>query len=360
MANDRNYGIDMYRIYLTVLICVLHVLSRGGILGSLEPGTFSFGIVWLLETVAYCAVDGYGLITGYNAREKEQDFKRIIKMWFQVFFYSFVFSGILYLAGLEGPMDPKTIIKSIFPATFGVYWYFSAYLPLSLLEPYIIKGLNRLGNKELLRLFIFIIGIFCFSGLLFNGYNTESGYSFLWLLLLYILGYTIKRLSLFEKWCNKKLILGCVILSVLSWLPKFILNTDILISFISPSVLFCAMFLLVLFKRIKPNIKLVKMVAPLTFGIYLCQNNRFIWELIKDMFVFVTQFNVFIMALLVIVCSLLVFIACGIVEEIRILVFKIICIDKISFWLNDLIFKFLAFVENKFVSFCNIEKEGGY
>ena len=90
----RNYGIDLYRIVLTFFICMLHVLGQGGILGVSEDGTALFGIVWLLETSAYCAVDGYGLISGYNAKEKGQNFTRIICLWFQVFFYSFVFSQL--------------------------------------------------------------------------------------------------------------------------------------------------------------------------------------------------------------------------------------------------------------------------
>lgn len=295
-----------------------------------QEGTALFGIVWLLETLAYCVVDGYGLISGYNTKEKGQNFTRIIRLWFQVFFYSFAFSLLLNLIGLKGKMNLKELIKMAFPATFAVYWYFSAYLPLAILEPYIYKGLNSVDDRGLRRLFVLIIGIFCFSGLLFNGYNTESGYSFIWLLLLYVLGYSIKRLGLFEKWSNFKLVSISALLIIVSWLPMFLFNVDILINYISPTIVFNAIFLLIIFSRIKPNIRFVKVVAPLTFGIYLFQNNRIIWDYLKNLFVFVKDYNLFIVFVLVFLLALMVFAVGGVVDYLRVLLFKFVKMDKIS------------------------------
>lgn len=232
----------------------------------------------------------------------------------------------------------------VFPATFAVYWYFSAYLPLAILEPYIYKGLDSIDDRGLRRLFVLIIGIFCFSGLLFNGYNTESGYSFIWLLLLYVLGYSIKRLGLFGKWSNFKLLSISALLVIVSWLPMFLFNLDILIKFISPTIVFNAIFLLIIFSRIKPNIRFVKVVASLTFGIYLFQNNRIIWDYLKNLFVFVKDYNLFIVFVLVLLLALMVFAVGGVVDYLRVLLFKFVKMDKISSWISGKLLNVLGLI----------------
>ena len=90
----RNYRIDLYRIVLTFMICVLHTLKQGGLLYSCVRGTSYYALFWLLEVACYCAVDGYALISGYNAKKKELNYSKLIQMWFQVVFYSFVLTLI--------------------------------------------------------------------------------------------------------------------------------------------------------------------------------------------------------------------------------------------------------------------------
>lgn len=338
----RNYGIDLYRIVLTFMICVLHTLGQGGLLSSCEKGTFLFSLFWLLETASYCAVDGYALISGYNAREKEANFTKTIAMWFQVFFYSFILSFIVSLCGLNGDMSVKAIIKSAFPATFGAYWYFSAYLPLVLLEPFIIKGLKNLDDKSLKTLFILIIGLFCFSGLVSDAYKTMSGYSFVWLLLLFILGYAIKRLNMFDSWKNTKLFIASILMVLISWGLIATTGHGRLVNYTSPTILFEAIFLLVLFARFKPNTKIVKAIAPLTFGVYLFQNNRIIWENLKDLFLFVKDLNVFAIVPAVLALAMGIFVSGAVVDYLRTKIFTLIRISDMSIWLNEKIMKCLS------------------
>lgn len=39
MKNERNYGIDLLRLVLMYMVCILHTLGQGGILEACEPGT---------------------------------------------------------------------------------------------------------------------------------------------------------------------------------------------------------------------------------------------------------------------------------------------------------------------------------
>lgn len=341
----RNLGIDLYRVVLTYMICVLHTLGQGGLLASNAVGTTYFRIFWLLETAAYCAVDGYALISGYTAKEKEFDLKRISSLWIQVFFYSFLMSFIVSDFGLKGDMSTKAIILSAFPASSEAYWYFSAYIPLIILEPFLVKGLKNIDDEGLKTLFIVIVVIFSLSGLVSDAYKTQVGYSFIWLTLLFVLGYIIKHIKMFEDWSNKKLLLGSFITVFLSWGLMAINGNDKLISYISPTIVFDGIFLMILFARLKPNAKFVKTLAPLTFGIYLFQNNRIMWSTLKDLFLFVNDLNVFAIVPVVLLLGLAIFLAGTVVDFLRLQLFKLLKVEKLASGLNNLSMKCIGLVK---------------
>ncbi len=54
----RNYGIDLLRLVLMYMVCMLHTLGQGGILGVCQAGTVEYKAFWFLEILSYCAVDG--------------------------------------------------------------------------------------------------------------------------------------------------------------------------------------------------------------------------------------------------------------------------------------------------------------
>ena len=88
-GKDRNYGIDLLRLVLMYMVCILHVLGHGGVLNAVTPGTAKYIVYWLLEIISYCAVDAFALISGYTSKlQPHQKYDKIVNMWFQVFFYS--------------------------------------------------------------------------------------------------------------------------------------------------------------------------------------------------------------------------------------------------------------------------------
>ena len=108
--------------------------------------------------------------------------------------------------------------------------------------------------------------------------------------------------------------------------------------------MFNAIFLLIIFSRIKPNIRFVKVVAPLTFGIYLFQNNRIIWDYLKNLFVFVKDYNLLIVFVLVLLLALMVFAVGGVVDYLRVLLFKFLKMDKISSWISGKLLNVLGLI----------------
>ena len=75
MKNERNYGIDLLRIVLMYMVCILHTLGCGGVLAACTEGTTPHKVFWLLEILSYCAVDAFALISGYTATDKMRKFE---------------------------------------------------------------------------------------------------------------------------------------------------------------------------------------------------------------------------------------------------------------------------------------------
>ena len=56
-GSGRNHGIDLLRLALVFMVCMLHTLGQGGILNASAEGTNAYRAYWFLEILSYCAVD---------------------------------------------------------------------------------------------------------------------------------------------------------------------------------------------------------------------------------------------------------------------------------------------------------------
>ena len=90
----RHYGIDLLRICSMLMIVTLHVLSQGGLLRMAQPTDLNYAVGWAVEIACYCAVNCYGLISGYVGVMGRMRLSRILGMWLQVVFYA-VGSGLI-------------------------------------------------------------------------------------------------------------------------------------------------------------------------------------------------------------------------------------------------------------------------
>ena len=70
---ERNYGIDLLRIISMLAIVLLHVLGHGGVLDTIGNrfGT-DYAVAWILEFIAYPAVNVFVLISGFVGYRNEK------------------------------------------------------------------------------------------------------------------------------------------------------------------------------------------------------------------------------------------------------------------------------------------------
>lgn len=291
---ERNYGIDLLRLVLMYMVCILHTLGQGGVLGScISRG--EYGVFWLLEIVSYCAVDGFAIISGYMAKDKPQKHSKLVEMWFQVFFYSFVLTVVLAVFGLNDGLSSKKILKLIFPVTFNVFWYFTAYFALFFAIPLLNKFLFTLDELASKKAFLGLIILFSLLGIISDPFRTNWGYSALWLIVLYCIGALAKRIKLFEEKKTSTLVLLWIICIFCTWSIKVFIGIGRLANYVSPTILMSGLLMVILFSRLNLKGKIIAKLSPLAFGIYLFQLNQIIWNnVLKDAFTFVPEKNLII------------------------------------------------------------------
>ena len=288
---DRNYGIDLLRIVTMFMIVNLHVFWYGGILRSENLYFLSakYNIVWILEIICYVAVNCYALISGFVGIESRYKYSNIVLLWLRVVFYSIS----LYLIGcIFGIVDFNfnTLITFCFPVVNSKYWYFTAYFCLFFFMPILNSALENMEYKLLRNTIILIIIVISVLPFIYSGdiFLTRNGSSFVWLMVLYLIGGFIKKYNLHNKFSNSSMIIlfaFCVILELGSACLTSYLDlkgvkdfTFTLISYTSPTMLLSGIALLIIFSKlkVKSSRKIIAFLSPLCFSVYLIHEHKVI------------------------------------------------------------------------------------
>lgn len=329
MRKERNYGIDLLRIVLMFMVCMLHTLGQGGVLEASNTGSFGYKTFWFLEILSYCAVDGFAIISGYMASNKPRKYEKLVDMWFQVFFYSFVVTLIFTVIGINKNWRLFDIFRCMLPVTYGKFWYFTAFFALFLAIPILNQFIFAINENISKKVFIILVVMFSIMGFLGDPFNTDGGYSAIWLIVLYCIGALAKRIKLFEDKKTITLILLWTLCIFVTWgLLVFIGpgRWTNFVSYISPTILLSGMIMVILFSRIQLKGKIITKLSPLVFGIYLFQLNQVVYnDIIKDAFAFVASKNIAVGVLYVFAFALAIFVSGLVVEFIR---------SKIAKWLK--------------------------
>ena len=157
---NRNVGLDCLKI-IAMMIVIHHSLGHTGIKEISLHSAASAVPVWLLAALCLSAVNVYVLISGYFLSESDGFcFKKILKLWSQVFFYSLSFEVIFVALGLK-EFSLKSLLLSLIPFSSNKYWFFTNYVVLYCLSPFInimTKAMNKDQHKRIcMLLFIFTV-----------------------------------------------------------------------------------------------------------------------------------------------------------------------------------------------------------
>lgn len=338
-TSQRNMGIELLRIVAMFSIIVLHVLGQGGVLNKAPALSKNYEAAWFLEILCYYGVPAYAIITGYVSNKAKFYATNLVYLWLQVFFYN-ILAIVIFLALGIGSIGPM-ISMTIFPISQECYWYFTAYAGAFFFIPAIKLVIEKL-DKPYHDLLFYAIIIFWSVATIVPGNNAIvawNGASFAWILACIYIGAYMSKYQIFMKLSKAMLFTIYIVSMIITFASKYLIEViygapnwhidrgNILISYNSPTVLLASMAMVVLFSKIDVNNgvkKVVRLVAPLTFGVYLsnCQPMVFTY-LMAGRFNEYTTYPVWKL-LICTICSALVIFLIGIaIDAIRKFIFDI-------------------------------------
>ncbi len=280
----RNIGLDILRIISMMMIITLHMLGKGKFL-AYDKNTNLWQLAYILETFCIVAVNCYVLITGYFSVDSTFKWKKVFRIWGLVLFYSIFIYAILIITGIR-QFNIEECIRAFFPILTKEYWFVNSYLMLYILSPFLNKLIKSLEKKEFQRLLIVLLVVFCvLTSILPSKYTLDDtkGYGILWFIVLYFVSAYI-RLHVNVKHNNNINLWAYVGITVISIIVAISLrymsikigikdyssrlyNYNFIFVFISSVFLF--LYFLKLKVKSKQIEKVVNVIVPLTFSVYL-------------------------------------------------------------------------------------------
>lgn len=292
-VHQRNYGIDSLKLIAAFFVIVLHTINQGGVYAATAPESHQNYLCKLLLIFTICAVNIFGIVSGYvgyRETSKTATLSGYLPIWLSVVFYSVIICAV-YKFLFPSEIPDSKLVEMFFPLSKRLYWYFSAYSLLYFFSPYLNRLLQSCSEKELRKLFYGICFVIVPLEYLGKTFAMSSGYSAIWLIVLYLVGAILKKCQIGRKIPTYVLILcilGCYLcyflLNVrLEGVPFFIyyLSFQIDSSYVSPFYLAPAVFYVILFSRFqfpKPIQRVIAFAVPASLSIYIANVQPQFWN----------------------------------------------------------------------------------
>ncbi|MGM9892172.1 acyltransferase [Limosilactobacillus sp.] len=361
----RKSNFELLRIIAMFFIVMHHSLVHGvlaasnsAILSRSNPLSLS-----LFNSLAFMGKVGvylFVLITGYFMYNSHISFKKLVKLWLPIFFWSV--SLTLICGIILKQISIISIVKSCLPIFFNQYWFMTAYVFMYLLIPFMNKALAQLNPKE--EIFLVLLGFI----LIFPGKHLYGAAIVAWLgkfCLTFCFGALIQKRNLLQSryfiFVGKVLFWLGVFVDVLFSLtfsflafklykPSFIKYSKLSDQGLTIFAFFTALGLFIWLgsKAINYNY-IINTVASTTFGIYLIHDNRFmeslLWLRTLHMEKVIMQ-PAYVAVLYVLFICIAVFVICSLLEYIRKRVFNKLE-DQVSSWANTKLTRLITSQNNR-------------
>lgn len=327
---ERTIGLDVAKILAMFMVFVIHNLGQGGVLQSVERTTPSFYLLWYLENIGIVGVNVFALISGYISVVKKINYYRVFYVMVQATFWATLI--MIGLCALGQSYSLKTILSNVLPIISGRYWYINSYIGMMLLAPFLNHGLQELSRNSLSKLVMILLIMACSIGFIGN-FTLLGGYSVIWLVIMYIVGGYFRLYNPMKNYKNFGVyFFVCPIISLLlEFLSKFLnIQIHIFTDYTSPIVFCQSLLLFELMRRIKVNMKyseMIKKVSSLTLGAYLINCSE-LYNFLGGKLVWVLDYNFIIQFLLVLILSIAMYIIALIMENMRVLLFRVTKTDE--------------------------------
>lgn len=300
--DKRNYGIDLLRIVSMLYVVILHAIGNGGLGKASIVNPAQYMTCCFLRSWTFCAVDIFGIISGYvgyTDEEKLHNYTNYFVLWAQIVFYNVLIALLLQYWDADW-VTPRVFIQMFFPVTNNLYWYFTAYTGLFFIMPLLNAGVRNCSNRNLTGILIAVFLLFSVFDSAANLLIPGLGYSFSWLMMLYLTGAILRKNNIGQNLRPAYAFLGLILYSLLSFslyinvfeykIFNIKINTSLLNSYKFLTYYLTAIFYVIGFSKLSfgPILKKgISLAAPGAFAVYLLNTHPLLWDhSMKDQFVY--------------------------------------------------------------------------
>lgn len=347
----RDSNFELLRIIAMFLIILNHLSQHGLWFSNETEPNFNyllsrFRLGWLGNLL-------FMLISGYFMAKGKFSWKKLFKMWMQTFSISAIIGLITFFSKIQisscwydtevysqygffasaHSAGIKELIRSFLPCYFGSNWFVTAYMVFYLFAPFCSKlfdSLNEKQHRSLLFLMIIIGTVIPF----FPKQGIFKGNRLFIFILCHCIGDYINRYN--PKILNKTKLNIVLVLLLITFFYCFLAFSNFVLfqkipalknhnvenrfgAMDSPLGILCAVLIFSIFKNlsIKHN-RFINTIASTTLGVYLLHENflinRWLWHAVFKMDNWLESPLLLPYMLL---CALIVFITCSIIELLR-------------------------------------------
>lgn len=342
-ASARLPQFELLRVLCMFGIVVNHFFTYGLDIYGLRADAFSipidgfasatlWGILEAIKLISLVSVNCFVLISGYFMMGTDSfRFKGMYRVWFQTLFYGVAVYLFMLVAGTD-TFSWQQMLKLFFPVSTNRYWFITSYIALMAVAPFLSRMVSSLDrcNYGILLLLGFVL---CFQypfGQMFVDPQQLVLFAYL-----FLVGGYIRRFGTFPYLTDFR----CVVLSLFVFCAMMAVTlvknlTDahepFLIYAMGYNSLVLPFSVIVFILVVKSGCpaflrRMLPSVSPYVLAVYLIHSHPvfqdWMWQGIGKS---VMSFPLSFMPLLCLGWSLLIFVACIIVERIRHFLFSLI------------------------------------
>lgn len=271
----RKSNLELLRIISMMMVIGLHYFNSqmGGAIGKQAPGEINYYITYFLEGLFHTSVNCYILITGYfMVNKKSVSLSKVVNLLMMIVFYGAAHYSVSLLFGWQ-MFSITGFVKGVIPVLAGLKWFIVMYIILYLLIPYINLALNNMSKKGIQT--YLVIALFFFSlwpSILPGAPNADGGYGIINFVVLYSIGYYLRKHYVAEK--SKVFYLGIFMLSGVVTLGAKLITERLSLNFISVwaydflPIIIGSVCLFLFFSKIDIQSKLINYVSQFTLAVY--------------------------------------------------------------------------------------------
>lgn len=354
-TNNRNLGLDILRALSMFFVICLHILGQGGILDHASADSGKFWFLSYFQILFYCAVDIYGITTGYLMCRKNFRLARVTKIWLTTVFWSVVVSCCFFVVVPE-TRTLEEMVSMFIPILRGRYWFFTAYFVVMLISPVlnaVIKSLNRQQFHLLFAVLFVVFGVIPICSLGNDVMRVYGGSHFTWMSVLYLVGGYLRVHGKDVPAVRKPSIwiLAYFLLAGMHLLYKLSITViglpnygNLMLTNLSPLVLGEAICLFRFFENTCSSIaaesatgKLIRFLSSGVYAVYVIHVHPIIfWNSeIISYFRYWDTWNTMQVFCAMLLTSLVVFVVCILLDALRQQIFCMMKIDKVVEKISD-------------------------